>query len=559
MTQMSTIHWFVSELDPKNAGYRVRTLPLVAELRAQGETVEVHNISALPQAVGNIGAQARAVVISKPADSVTDLCMRRFSALGVPVVIDLFDNYFSWSAAAEQKQIHWQWLRALNGASMVISSTDFLKEVICTLTDKPVLRVSDLVPVFPAYCMTSEWLSIKWERPPCIELLWFGISGNPYYQAGLEDLVRWAEVLRDMTTRLDGCATVRLTVCTNRVPAVAAVLKTLRAHQVDTRYVEWTIAACEALLDSSHVALLPTNLSGFSLSKTHNRCSEALTRGCLVLSSARSPYEDLGGAVFNAPEALVDFLRQATPENVGEQLAASAAALRSGQDLVAEVRQLRVALTAASKAPVPRATAKHAMPSPLILIAAALLPGLGTQLQKMDVMIAACMDEPALAACDFHFDSACTGADPPALVLSERALNAIEEQLQLDVNADIVQSGAYSEVRLDSWILQVHGQARRLVVVQGLPAELLKRFAEAQAGARQGDLALEARVDVMTRVLWRLGLKALSFGGDGVRGWQAFADQADPELAAMAGRLREQWIRFEGREFAWGRPSKDRI
>lgn len=554
---MSTIHWFVSEVDPKNAGYRVRTLPLVAELREQGLAVEVHTLSTLPQAVTEIGAKARAVVVSKPGDSLTALCMSQFLALGVPVVVDLFDNYFSWSAAAVQRQIHWQWLRTLKSASLVISSTDFLAHVIGSLTDKPVLQVSDLVPPPPPGRLSIDWLAQKWQQPETIELLWFGISGNPYYLAGLEDLVRWAGLVRELSARLAGLAPVRLTICTNRVPAVNAVLETLRAEQVDIRFVEWTAAVCDALLEQSHVALLPTNLSGFSLAKTHNRCSDALARGCLVLGSPQGPYRGLGGAVFDAPQALVDGLLEATPQSVLTLLQASYKALRARHDMPAEVRQLAAALHTVAAAAATRPARSDPKLAPAVLVATALPHAMRSHAREAGHLLALCLDGPKAEGADFRIDSACTDTDPFSLALSDLALATLDRLLANDVEADLTDRDGHTDVTLGSWRLRLQRGPHRLLVLRGLPAEVLQQVAEAQAGVRQGNELFEARVGAMTRVLRRLGLHQLHFAGDEVGGWQAYAEQADPELAAMEQRLRAQWVRFEGREVDWGRPVKE--
>lgn len=549
---MSAIHWFVSEVDPKNAGYRVRIMPLVAELRAQGEKVEVHPLSSLGKVAREIGAQARAVVVSKPGDSLSAMSMVQFRELGVPVIVDLFDNYYSWSAAAVQRQIPWQWLRTLNAASLVISSSDFLRHVVASLTDKPVLQVSDRVPTPAPEQLLPERLALKWHDPERIELLWYGIAGNPYYIAGLEDLLRWTGVVREIVGQLAPARRVRLTICTNRVPAVESTLHAMRLNQVDARYVEWSAPVCDDLLDQSHVVLLPTNLSGFSLSKTHNRCSDALARACLVLGSPQGPYRGLGGAVFDSPQALIQGLQEATAEQVRQRVLDSFDALRARHDTAGEVTRLRAAIGGLKSAPRRRAESTPRG----VVVATLVSPDLLAHARAMGYLVVACMDNPKASNFDILFERSRGAGEALALAVNEEAMSAIEAQLARNVDADVHTHGDMTEYRIGDWRLQLDRTLMRVLALQGLPEGVLQRLLAAEQVDSDRSLAYEARVEAICLLLRRIGLTQLHFAGDETAGWQAFAAQADEALVAKAARLCELWIRFEGREVAWGRPTE---
>jgi hypothetical protein len=549
---MSAIHWFVSEVDPKNAGYRVRILPLIAELRTQGETIEVHPMAELGQVAREVGAQARAVVLAKPADSLAAMGMAQFNALGVPVIVDLFDNYFSWSAAALQRQISWQWLRTLNSASLLIASSDYLRHVIASLTDKPVLQVSDQVPVPARDRLAPAWLGLKWDQPARIELLWYGIAGNPYYTAGLEDLLRWAGVVRELVGQLAPPDGVRLTICTNRVAAVENALHTMRSNQVDTRYVEWSQAACDDLLDQSHVVLLPTNISGFSLSKTHNRCSDALAHGCLVLGSPQGPYQGLGGAVFDSPQALLQGLHEANAHTVRQRVLQSFEALRARHDAGNEVTRLRQAIDTLISSPRRRIEAATRG----VVVATLISPPLLAHAREMGYLMVACMDNPKPEHFDIRFMPMPAVGWSLALKVSELAMAAIEAQLARNVDSDVDIDGGVAEYRIDKWRLQLDRTLMQVAVLQGLPEDLLRQLQVADQLESDRGRACEARVDAMCRLLQRMGFTQLHFAGDETAGWQSYAEQADPALLAKAARLRELWVLFEGREAAWGRPTE---
>ncbi len=553
---MSALHWFVTEIDPKNAGYRVRTMPIVAELRAQGLEVELHTTAEMPSLVKTLAANAAAVVVSKPADSLTFLCLGHLRANGVPVVIDLFDNYFSWSPALFRRQLHWQWMCALQTASLVISSSEFLRRVVTSLTDTPVVQIGDLVLPPVAGRLDAATLAAKWEAPPRIELLWFGIAGNPYYFAGLEDLVRWTDVIHDLVRRTAGRLTMRLTICTNRVPAVDAVLHTLRSSEIEARYVEWSETVCDSLLASSHVVLLPTSLSGFSLSKTHNRCTDALASGCLVLASPHGPYMGLGGAVFDDAEVLAAAMGRITPQGVRVAIDESYRELHRRHDLREDVSRLRGAL---SRLREQRGRADER--SPRVLIASRIKADVPKLSRTLGFLVAGFVDGPLALNYDFRLEELARFEGRAVLTLSERARQILDTTLLHSVDADVDDCGDHLECRIGDWRFRLYRGPHRIVVMQGLPAELLRTLAQTQSHERRNSAVdqaswFDSHVDALTRILLRLGLNRMSLATEDEGGWQPFARNADPELAAIAARLQEHWQRYAGREIAWGRPTE---
>ncbi len=551
---MPPLHWFVAELDPKNAGYRVRTMPIVAELRAQGAAVELHAIADLPATLDELIASRSTVIVSKPADSMTLLCMAHLRAKGLAVVADLFDNYFSWSPAVFRRQLHWQWMDALQTASMVIVSTPFLGNVVRTLTDKPVVEVGDLVPEPERGVLDPSTLARKWVAGPVVDLLWFGIGGNPYYVSGLEDLVRLAPTLRRMAITTADRLSLRLTVCTNKVPSMDVAMQSLRQAGIDARYVEWSESACDQLLGNSHVVLLPTNLSGFSLSKTHNRCSDALSSGCLVLASPNGPYRGVGGAVFDDPDALAAALGRISPEAVSVAIRESYAALRLRNDLGADVRRLSQSLAFGSGAP-----ARNARSVQPVLIASRTRAEIPKFSRKLAYLVAGLADGPLALNFDFRLEATAGRDEGVCVTLSERARTVLDAMLLKDIDADVQDYDGKSDVTLRGWRFTLQRGPHRLVVHAGLPQDSVKALIRAQSLPWRGNAALtsswfDAHVDVLTRVLHGIGFDALRLAADEDGGWQSFAEAGHPDLAGIAVRLTSAWNRFRGREQLWGRP-----
>jgi hypothetical protein len=466
----------------------------------------------------------------------------------IPVVLDLFDNYFSWSAAAMQREIHWQWLRALKSASLVISSSAFLTRTLMSLTDIPVLQVSDLVPPVPSGSHHPQRLARKWDAPRAIELLWFGISANPYFLVGLEDVVRSASMIRELTALLGAEHPVRLTLCTNRVPAVDQCLQVLRAEQVDARFVEWQSETCDKLLDDTHVVLLPTSASAFALSKTHNRCSDALARGCLVLASERGPYEGLAGAVFEDHRALVQQLRNATAGSIAGLLRASYQALSGRHQIDLEVGALCRHLDTLG-----HSTGGEPAAQPRVLLLATPSAAAAGFASKSGWLVADCSTGLPRGGADLRFDPIGAPDASATLQLSEKAMARLEAQLARDVDADSEECGAHLDIHMDHWHLRLDRGGMQLCVLRGLHDDVAQHLNDALAGGLAGQAGTVALVGAMAQVLHRLGIGAMSFAGEDSGAWAAYARWADPDLAALEGRLQNLWITHEGREWAWGR------
>jgi hypothetical protein len=550
---VSRIHWFVAEIDPRNAGYRVRTLPLSKELERQGEEIVLHPLSELPGLADSIRAEARAVIVSKPGDSLSAAAMRHLTAAGVPVVVDLFDNYFSWNPGLVLRQLQWQWLRALRSASLVMCSSPYLEGVLRTLTDKAIVRVSDPVPQPLPGVLEPAALATRWVAPAPIELLWFGIAGNPFFAVGLQDLVNWSGLLRRLRLLLPSSVPMRLTVCTNRTPAVEQALEALRDEALDVRFVEWTEEGCDALLLSSHVVMLPTNTSGFGLAKTHNRCSDALARGCLVLASPQGPYQGLGGAVFEQPGALAATLREASPESVRRLVHEALAALQSRQDLVAEVASLRQHIAAA------RRPAARSEPSPeprRVLILARVKSVVPKSARGLGFLLAGFADFGPRLNLDLSLASLAAHEGRVTLLLSAEALELVDALLAAQLEFDVDDRGDRILYRHQGWSLCVDRPGLRVQVLAGFDEDSLRELGQAQELAASASGATLVRcvdilVGVMTRLLWQLGLRHCELAAEQEGGWAPFAAQGDPELDALAARLHRQWQQHEGREWAW--------
>ncbi len=551
-----TVFWVVSSTDRSNAGFRVRTAPIVSALIASGLDVQTITYAELGVQLTSVMETASAVVLAKPSDTAAYLCMRVLADKGVKVVVDLFDNYFSWSALAMKRQVHWHWLRNLRTASLAVTSTAYMEAVVRSLHAGSVLRVSDPLPMAEISSDDELASAGKWPLRRHLDVLWFGIADNPYFHAGLTDLCDWHLVLRALVDALADRLEVRLTVCTSRAPALDSALATLRDEGIDAQFVEWSDQTCTTLLSQAHLVLLPTNTTGFSLAKTHNRCSDALARDCLALGSPRGPYAGIGGAVFLDIGTLTRLLVSAPePQQIKALTQASRQRLSEQSNTVADTKALCAALTKKKAQP-----AKN--PSndswPRVLVVATVDGSTAKLARTLGFLCAGFPDGQSRITLDFALTLVADAVPGriAKLVLSTKAWNATLASLQAKGAPSAVETATQWLVQSAGWRLVLIKANRTCTVLAGPGPQLKQQLAAARVLRSSSVFGTErwygARVALLVRVLQVLGLDRLEFAADeGTCGWAAFSAHANPSLAAAERQLNELWLRHAGHEDEW--------
>ncbi|HSW07418.1 hypothetical protein [Aquabacterium sp.] len=575
------IYWVVTDPSPSHAGLRIRVQPSVAALVRRGVPAEVISQADLAQRLDEVAANARAVVLAKPNDSVSQLLLQALLARQVPVAVDVFDNYLGWSPGTEARQLHWHWLRSLRDASLVIAGTPYLEGVIRTLRDGPTVLLPDPLPVPLLDEAQSQAVREKWPLGGRLELLWFGLAANPFFHAGLESLHESLPRLVALRERLDTACELQLTICSNRGPAVEAVLAALRRHGLAGRFIDWSETVCADLLARSHGVLLPSNLSGFSVSKGHNRCSDALLRDTLVLASPNGPYPALdGGAVLHSVDALAATIRavQAGEADVHALAQRSLAGLSAAIGHEAATDRLLAALAACTPAsraadgpgpqrmpggppqrPPRSAPARCAEPAaPRVLIALRARPEAVQLAQSLGWLSLGFADNGPHAAHDF------TIALPPRhehgvlamLALSPAGwaatLAAMERSLAFDgVETDVALTG-----QADGWQVHFDKASRTATLLAEPDAALREALATLPLLPSPLTHAAERWCGTLIALgigwLRRLGFDRFDLADDEGGGWPAFSEHGDPALALREARLRALWARYRGREHLWG-------
>jgi hypothetical protein len=556
MSKNNAVYWVVSEVGSRNAGYRVRVAPLAKALENSGISVKVLSLGDFVGSIAEIAKHASLVIIAKPGESITYLCIKYLMLNRVAVLLDLFDNYFAWSPLIERRKIYWQWLRAIEACSGVIVSTSFLAETVRKLSTAGIHLVSDPWPDVDGLNADAISSGGKWDNPEQIDLLWFGINGNPYYYAGLEDLLSWIGVIGHIRDRIVTKFPVRLTICTKRVPAVEQALLFFRSEGINTRFIEWSEDICNELLHSSHVVLIPTNQSGFSLSKTHNRCSDSIVRQCLVLASPGGPYKEIPGAVFRDVDALCRMLADFDPERIKASLKASIEYLAHTYSLASHSTALASYILNVPKPKEQAASSRLLSPPPVLIVGGTnsttvklsrtlsyLTAGFeGTRLKlNYDFFLVVCSDENSSLM----------------LHLSDPAWKAVQRLMAMDVDIDWIDE---NHCRQDGMTIEKNEEDKTLRLIIPELSPLIQKVGHLRAiGDGYDELhrqMLDVNIEILTVVFKRLGFTELDLAADDPGwGWEGFARHAAPSLASAVQGLRKTWQEYRGNERLLGEPS----
>jgi hypothetical protein len=543
--------WVVADMSPANAGFRIRTEPIVNALRARGQAVETVTYQDLLARMPAEASRVSAVVLSKPNDSTAMLAMRAFQERGIPVAVDVFDNYLSHSPGVVHRELHWQWVRMLEAADLVLTSTPFLEQVVGTVRKGPILRMADPLPQLAPDTEESRLAKQKWPRSGRLKLIWFGMPSNGVYPVGLDDLVAWRQTLDALRTRFARLGGIELTLCTSRGAALDATVMSFRREGIPTRFVEWTEATCSRLVADSHVVLLPTNLSGFSLSKTHNRCSDALIRGGLVLASPDGPYRTLGGAVCTSVEALLAQLVQADrdPTWIESATASSLARLQDECDLARNAARLHKALDLNREISPPNETPR------VLLVARARIESVKLS-RRLGYLTAGFTDGLVKATLDMSLQSGPAPGVWARVQLSANGWQMLQRAVTQNPDLDVASNDTHLDCRFRGWHLLFNKAAVQLDVLQipdpALTADLAVLHLLSVNAPQQVSRWYDIQVDLLTRLLRILGLDRVDFATEEGGGWRAFARHADPMLEQSMNQLERMWDRHGHCERDWG-------
>lgn len=285
-----------------NAGARIRYARLAPALADEGVVLSMVDISLFDPAK----SPCDIVIISKVYDARALVAAALLSRRGVPVGVDLFDDYFSQSSDSRLGRLR-SWLRQMLGfSSFILCSTPAMAErVRLNRGDLPIHVLNDPAPPADAdsiaQALHSKLSAARSEG--VFRLAWFGVGDNPYFPVGLSDLAAFANALKPFADR---DVPLHMTLLTNARALGADGLARLGDLPFQIEIGEWSEQKEADLLGTATACFLPVNAQPFSTAKSLNRAITALAAGCQLLTAGYPLYERLAPFIYTDADSLIE-------------------------------------------------------------------------------------------------------------------------------------------------------------------------------------------------------------------------------------------------------------
>lgn len=296
------------------AGVRYRCLNPLRVLQARGYPVELYD----PARADRYSAVLFQALCCRPdpanqksGDYILDEAAR-LRRRGVSILMDECDNHFfnpkqdsMWVETASR-------IRSLIGlSSHLVASTSAVADVLRAEggKDKPISIIGDGVESGDELDDDPTWKRLlSWRRKRAqfkqtkllqrfaserregmTHLLWYGNHGTSYADGGMLDLLR----VRELLERLNHRYPLSLTVISNNEQKFQ---KHIAPWNIPTRYVEWDKVTFLPLLRAHDITLIPVSKNPFTICKSNNRLTLALTEGVAVVADSIPSYQEFSSA-----------------------------------------------------------------------------------------------------------------------------------------------------------------------------------------------------------------------------------------------------------------------
>jgi hypothetical protein len=288
------------------AGVRIRYKRLEPFFHSNGYLVSIIPLQNLTETCIR---ESDIVIISKvfTPDSLYIISLCR--SLGVKVGIDLFDDYFSDQRLSIFRKFH-DWLQlASKTIDFIICSTERMKFVASKFINPELVhKINDTKDPNIEFAETNQLLIHKSTNifaNKSLNVLWFGIGDNPYFNVGIHDLSNYSNALFQLSKL--PCS-IRFTILTNERALTAKNLIKISRLPIQPQLEIWSESKEADYLKDAHLALMPVSHQNFSIAKSSNRCLTALTFGCQVLSNGFNLYEDFSDLIYKSTrDFIVDY------------------------------------------------------------------------------------------------------------------------------------------------------------------------------------------------------------------------------------------------------------
>lgn len=244
---------------------------------------------------------ADVVILSKifTSDSLHIISLCR--VFKVKVGIDLFDDYFSDKNLSVFRRLS-AWLEFVSTlVDFMICSTDRMKAIASEYFQADLVhKINDTKAPYVDFSETEQLLDKKINCISCskpLNILWFGIGDNPYFNVGISDLSNYSNALFRINKL---SSSVTLTILTNERALTSRNLIKISRLPIHTKLEIWSEPKEIEYLKNTHLAFMPVSHQNFSIAKSSNRCLTALTYGCQILSNGFNLYNDFSSLIYSS-------------------------------------------------------------------------------------------------------------------------------------------------------------------------------------------------------------------------------------------------------------------
>ena len=289
----SRIVFWPHTLNSNVASYRIRCKLIVEELKK----IDDNNVYAISEKVPQ---EADILILSKryDKDSIRSAVELR-EKYGTKLFLDICDNHFIDEHKSKELQV------AIDKVDHIISSTEFLKSIITTHTNRKDIQVIGditehsnlkkgyyLLRVFYLWKIQFFKWKIKKTNPITSKrLVWYGNHQGSIKDSGMSDL----NLIRKELEELYREEKISLTIISNSYKRYRDIFKD---WNLETIYVPWDKISFENIFKIHSTSIIPVSKNKFTYSKTDNRVTLSLYHGLQVVADPIPSYIQHADKIF---------------------------------------------------------------------------------------------------------------------------------------------------------------------------------------------------------------------------------------------------------------------
>ena len=279
-----------------SAGVRIRYQRLEPFFKINDCTVNIIPIQDVSESYLRC---ADVVILSKVFSTDSIHIMTLCRNFGVKIGIDLFDDYFSDNRLSVFRRFH-DWLELTSQIiDFIICSTDRMKSIASQYFNPQLIhKINDTKDASITFSETKRLLDAKIVELSAknhLNILWFGMGDNPYFNVGISDLSNYSNALFQIKKLTNS---INFTILTNERALNAKNLTRISRLPIQSKLEIWSECKEKNYLRESHLAFMPVSHQNFSVAKSPNRCLTALSYGCQILSNGFDLYHDFSEFIY---------------------------------------------------------------------------------------------------------------------------------------------------------------------------------------------------------------------------------------------------------------------